>query len=30
MNKGKINLVIDQSIHITQIIVTWLIFIIIK
>ena len=29
-NKCKINLVIDQSIHITQIIVTWLIFIIIK
>ena len=26
-NKFKINLVIDQSIHITQIIVTWLIFI---
>ena len=29
-NKGKINLVIDQSIHIVQIVVTWLIFIIIK
>ena len=26
-NKFKINLVIDQSIHLTQIVVTWLIFI---
>lgn len=29
-NKGKINLIIDQSIHIVQIIITWILFVIIK
>ena len=29
-NKGKINLIVDQSIHITQIIITWILFVVIK
>lgn len=29
-NKGKINLIIDQSIHIVQIIITWILFVLIK
>ena len=29
-NKGKINLIIDQSIHIVQIIITWVLLVIIK
>lgn len=29
-NKGKINLIIDQSIHIVQIIITWILFVVIK
>ena len=29
-NKGKINLIVDQSIHIVQIIITWILFVVIK
>ena len=29
-NKSKINLIIDQSIHIVQIIITWILFVLIK
>lgn len=29
-NKGKINLIVDQSIHIIQIVITWILFVIIK
>ena len=29
-NKGKINLIVDQSIHIVQIIITWILFVAIK
>lgn len=29
-NKGKINLIVDQSIHIIQIIITWILFVVIK
>lgn len=29
-NKGKINLIVDQSIHIIQIIITWILFVAIK
>ena len=29
-NKHKINLIVDQSIHIVQIIITWILFVVIK
>ena len=29
-NKGKINLIVDQSIHIVQIIITWILMVLIK
>lgn len=29
-NKGKINLIIDQSIHIVQIVITWVLLVLIK
>ena len=29
-NKGKINLIVDQSIHIVQIIIIWILFVVIK
>lgn len=29
-NKGKINLIVDQSIHIVQILITWILFVAIK
>lgn len=29
-NKGKINLIVDQSIHIVQIIITWILLVLIK
>ena len=29
-NKGKINLIVDQSIHITQIVITWILLVLIK
>lgn len=29
-NKRKINLIVDQSIHIVQIIITWILFVVIK
>ena len=29
-NKGKINLIIDQSIHIVQIVITWILMVLIK
>ena len=29
-NKGKINLIVDQSIHIIQIIITWILLVVIK
>lgn len=29
-NKGKINLVVDQSIHIIQIVITWILLVLIK
>lgn len=29
-NKGKINLIIDQSIHIAQVVITWILFVAIK
>lgn len=29
-NKGKINLIVDQSIHIVQILITWILLVVIK
>lgn len=29
-NKGKINLIVDQSIHIIQIVITWILLVLIK
>lgn len=29
-NKGKINLIIDQSIHIVQVVITWILLVVIK
>ena len=29
-NKGKINLIVDQSIHIIQIVITWILMVLIK
>ena len=29
-NKGKINLIVDQSIHITQVVITWVLLVAIK
>ena len=29
-NKGKINLIVDQSIHIVQIVITWVLLVVIK